>query len=112
MMLIIAFSKKTSKFLPKIFCRKYKHCAPIIYTHKKYILLQFVNSNKIVKIELNKLGLKLLLNAGWDFITLKADRPNKMKKAKTCVNFTKKFIGMKAPFIQTPYSLYKKLKRP
>ena len=75
----------------------------------------FVPVSKVkqdVKAILNKLGLKLLLNAGWDFITLKADRPNKMKKAKTCVNFTKKFIGMKAPFIQTPYALYKKLKRP
>ncbi len=111
-MIIIGFSRKTSKLFPKLFCRKYKHCAPILINkNNEYIMLQFIKKNHIKKIILTLDSLKLLRNAGWEFINIYNIKSYNYKKSKTCVDLTKKVIGLYAPFIQTPYKLYKKLKR-
>lgn len=111
-MIIIVFSKKTSKIFPKIFCKKYKHCAPIIKKANQYVLIQFVKYKHIRYITLTNRDLLLLHNAGWDFIQIQNKPNNDFHSAKTCVSMTKRIIGLHAPFIQTPYALYKKLKRP
>ena len=112
LMVIIAFSKKTSKFIPNILCRKYKHCAPVLKQGRDYIMLQFVRLHEIKKIRINKKSIKILQDAGWSFIKTSYKPNRKYDSAKTCVDLVKKVIGMKNFFIQTPYSLYKKLKRP
>lgn len=111
-MIIISFSKKTSKIFPKIFCKKYKHCAPIIKKGNQYILIQFIKYKNIKYIKLNKRDLTLLHNAGWDFIKINCNPNYDFKNTRTCVSLVKKIIGLRIFFIQTPYALYKKLKRP
>lgn len=108
MTIIIAFSKHTSKTLPKLFCKYFKHCAPILCKkNETFILLQFVSLTKIIRIQLVKRDLKLLEDFGWKFVYLKNIKKHKIKIPFTCVQFTKQVIGMKKPFVQTPDSLYK-----
>ena len=38
-MIIIAFSNKTSKIFPRIFCGKLKHVAPIIINNNRMIMM-------------------------------------------------------------------------
>lgn len=112
-MIIVAFAKKTSKFIPKIFCRRYKHCAPILKKNNRFIMLQFVKYKHIVKIPLTINSIKLLKKAGWDFIQLNKHNVHTYNMPKTCVDLTKQVLGIKkAPFIQTPNALYAKIKRP
>lgn len=113
-MIIIGFSTKTSKILPRILCKHFKHCAPIIKVGENFLMYQFVKHNDIKAIPITSYGLKLLKGAGWKFIktNLKPAKYPKSYNAVTCVCFTKKFIGIHAPFIQTPDALYRKLKRP
>ena len=42
-MIIIAFTNKTSKIIPKIMCRKMKHVAPIFVDKNRLKLIQFVH---------------------------------------------------------------------
>lgn len=113
-MIIIAFSKKTSKILPKLFCKNFRHCSPVIKKGNFYILYQFVKINYFEKIILNKSALNKLEKNGWLFVKIKQMPVKNVNniKAISCVSFTKKFIRMKNIFIQTPDALYKKLKRP
>lgn len=113
-MIIIGFSTKTSKILPRILCKHFKHCAPIIKVGENFLMYQFVKYNDIKTIPITAQGLELLKRAGWHFIKIntKPVKPFKAYNAVTCVCFTKKFIRIHAPFIQTPDALYRKLKRP
>ena len=63
-MLYIGFSDYSNKFYAKIFCKKYKHCAPIIVNKNDVEIYQFVHLNKIVKIVIRKSDLKLLFSNG------------------------------------------------
>lgn len=112
-MIIVAFSNKTSKFLPRIFCRKFKHVAPIIMDDNKIILYQFVRRGNIVQIQLKMRDLKILVKHGWKFIYLNnnARRDFNVSESVTCVQFTKNTIGMRNLFVQTPYQMYKTLKK-
>lgn len=113
-MIIIGFSTKTSKILPRILCKHFKHCAPIIKVGENFLMYQFIKHNDIKAIPITSYGLKLLKGAGWKFIKINTQPVKSFKayNAFTCVCFTKKFIGIHAPFIQTPDALYRKLKRP
>lgn len=110
-MFIIAFSNKSNKFLAKLFCKNFKHVAPI-YVHKnKMILYQFVKHNNIKKIELKLRDLFILQKHGWQFLVF-AGQLNTAVNTKlcfTCVQLTKTMIKLKSPWIQTPEALYKKL---
>lgn len=116
-MLIIAFSPNTSKKLPRIFCRKPYHCAPILrITKNRYIMLQFIRHGYIAQIYLTWRVIKLLHSYGWRFIKINSYNTPKdlMKRARnafSCVKLCKISLNMQAPLIQTPHALYKKLKR-
>lgn len=111
-MIIIAFSDKTSKLLPRIFCKKIKHVAPIIVKDKDMFLYQFISKNRYDKIPLQMRDLKVLGANGWKFIYLPISAVNGFEKihAITCVQFTKNAIGIKNRYIQTPNGLYEHLR--
>ena len=107
-MIIIAFSKKTSKIMPRIFCRKFKHVAPILIKNDGLEIWQFVNRKSIVKILLKWRDLKILGEYGWEFIVQDCVTNDvKTGRMLTCVQLTKKVLGIKNRRIQTPYALYK-----
>ena len=107
----IGFSNYSNKFHAKLFCRKYKHCAPIITNNDSVIIYQFVNINKIVKIPIHKKDLKTLKKHGWKLIKYPIDTEHILEThCLTCVQFTKKACGIKDIKIQTPFALFKYLK--
>lgn len=109
-MIYIAFSTQSHKLFAKIFCRKFRHCAPVIQTQNKFILYQFIKHNNIAKITLSMRDIKILSVHGWKFIKYNAkfDRTRtKDKKSITCVQFTKNTCGIKNIFIQRPDTLFK-----
>lgn len=112
-MIIIAFSTKTSRLIPQIICREYKHCAPIIINpdNMTMTMYQFVRRNHIVQIPLKQRDIKLLGANGWRFIYIPRDITSQFdaRAAKTCVDLSKRAIGMHAPMIQTPGALYRRL---
>lgn len=113
-MLYIAFSKQTHKLFAKIFCRNFRHCAPMIKTKDKFVLYQFIKHNNIAEIHLSKRDIKILSVHGWKFVKYNAKfapQHAKDKKSITCVQFTKNFCGIKNIFIQKPDDLYKYVKK-
>ena len=115
-MIIIAFAPNTSKLLPRIICRRFKHVAPIYVKQNKLIMYQFISHNNIAQIPLQMRDLKILVHHGWRFVLLPLAGQKSTKTimfdnihAMTCVSMVKKVIGMHNIFIQTPYALYKKL---
>jgi len=108
-MIIIAFSNKTSKILPRIFCRKFRHCAPIFRDGKKLVMYQFTHIHNINKIELNNRDITILRAHSWRFIYIPIDVPREFApmRAYSCVDLSKRAIGIRNRFIQTPYALYK-----
>ena len=108
-MIIIAFSNKTSKILPRILCRRFRHCAPIVRDGKRLVMYQFANLRNITKLELRNRDIAVLRAHGWQFIYIPTDvshdfNPN---RAYSCVDLSKRAIGIHNIFIQTPYALYK-----
>lgn len=110
-MIIIAFSQKTSKILPRIFCRYFRHCAPIAPSEGHFIIHQFVRCGHVVEIPITARELRRLRAAGWRFIYLPKQISPVTQAARTitCVAFTKRAIGLRAAYIQTPDALYKHL---
>ncbi|MBO4582766.1 MAG: hypothetical protein J5714_01765 [Alphaproteobacteria bacterium] len=107
-MIIIGFSKKSSKILPNIFCKNFKHCAVIVRDGTEFTLYQFVSYGHIEKIRLRVRDMKMLQQYGWCFVYVPCDLPrNFPRKNWTCVNMAKDAIKMRAPFIQTPDALYR-----
>ncbi|MDW2994874.1 MAG: hypothetical protein R8N24_02510 [Alphaproteobacteria bacterium] len=111
-MIIIAFSDKTSKILPKILCGKIKHCAPISVHNNTLVMHQFVSHNNIVKIKLNMRDIRILQRYGWRFVYLTGDMLNNINTRDiwTCVQLCKRAIGLRNITIQTPSGLYKTIK--
>ena len=108
----IGFSNYSNKIHAKLFCRKYKHCAPIITNYDSVIIYQFVNINKIVKIPIQKKDLKTLKKHGWKFIKYPIHTEQiSENNCLTCVQFTKKACGIKNIKIQTPLALFKYLNK-
>ena len=111
-MLYIGFSNYSHKFHSKIFCKQYKHCAPIAINNNNAVIYQFVRINKIVQIKIQKQDLNILKKHGWIFI--KYPLKNKIclhKYCLTCVQFTKKSCGIKNIKIQTPLGLFRYLNK-
>ncbi|MFQ6702813.1 MAG: hypothetical protein ACLRFO_01240 [Alphaproteobacteria bacterium] len=110
--MIIAFSNKTSKILPRILCGELKHVAPITGTGNKMILHQFIRPGKIAQIPIQARDLGLLAMYGWKFIRMPNMQPQTFnpRHIYTCVHLTKRMIGMRNICVQTPNALYKTLK--
>jgi len=109
-MLYIGFSNYSNKIHAKIFCNKYKHCAPVMINKNTVVIYQFVHINKIVKISVQKNDLKILEKHGWRFIRYKKNItqiPDVF--CLTCVQFTKRVCGINNIRIQTPLALLKYL---
>lgn len=111
-MIIIAFSNKTSKFIPNLLCRKLKHVAPIVPHGDRLIMYQFVSYGRVEKIVLRMRDIQILKAHGWNFIYIDGIRlPYEFNPytAHTCVDLSKRAIGIKRWRIQTPLGLYKEL---
>ncbi len=111
-MIIISFSRKTSKILPRILCRNFRHCAAIVPAaapDAQMIMYQFVRRGNIAKIPLRARDLKILGLHGWKFIYIPGDArfENHYLHANTCVDLTKRIAGLRNTLIQTPDALYK-----
>lgn len=108
-MIYIGFSIKSHKILAKIFCKNFKHCAPVVINGNKCYLYQFVSRNNVTKIILKRRDLHILEQYGWIFIKYSAknapQRANKIK-AITCVQFTKNFCRIAQKRILTPDDLF------
>lgn len=118
--MIIGFSKKTSKIIPKIFCKKFCHCAVLIphkTTGKEQIYLLLNPSiGKIDIFLLKSRDLKILEKHGWFFIQINHKQENipvlcSIKYSLTCVGFAKQALGIKNPWILIPDQLYRYLKK-
>ena len=113
-MIIIAFSENTSKILPRILCRKYRHCAPIIPDNDELIMYQFVTRHHIVQIHLNPRDIVILRAHGWKFVYCSPSVTTpafNFVQSYSCVDLSKRALGIRSFFIQTPYALYKYLTR-
>lgn len=109
-MLYIGFSNYSHKIHARLFCKKYKHCAPIIVTKDSVAIYQFVCMNKIVKIDIQKNDLQILEKHGWKLVKCPRDTGNiNISCGLTCVQFTKNFCGIKNIWIQTPLALFRYL---
>lgn len=112
MNIYIGFSTKTHKTSARLFCKEYKHCAPVIISKNKCEIYQFTNMKDINIIRVKKRDLKVLSSYGWVFIKCCAKKvPSKPLKIRafTCVQFTKKICGINKVSIQTPDALLKYL---
>lgn len=111
-MIIMAFSNKTSKLLPRIFCGKIKHVAPIVVRGDKMALYQFVRYGKIAQIPIQARDLEILKTYGWRFVYLPNARAHNvnMKRVFSCVQLAKRMIGMECLHVQTPNALYNMIK--
>lgn len=108
-MVIIAFAPKSSKVLPNIFCKKFKHCAVIVPSGKDFTMYQFITHKRTEQIALRQRDIRILAAHGWQFIYIPRDvkydfNPN---LSWTCVGLAKCALGIHAPWILTPYALYK-----
>jgi len=113
-MIIIAFSENTSKILPRIICRRFRHCAPIICNRNNLIMYQFIRHNKIEQINLRTRDIAILRAHDWHFVYIPSDiqlHTNYLLNAYSCVDLSKRAVGIKSIFIQTPTALYKYLTR-
>ena len=111
-MIIIAFSENTSKLLPRILCRNLRHCAPVICNKKDLIMYQFINKNHIAKIHINARDIAILRAHGWRFVYISPSTSTydfDFMHAYSCVDLSKRALGIHSIFIQTPYALYKYL---
>ena len=109
-MIYIGFSTKSHKIIAHIFCRKFRHCAPIYVGTKKCILYQFVAPGQIYPVQLKRRDIKILTEYGWVFIKYNCKLNLKAAEyAKTCVQYTKRALGIKNANIQTPDALFRYL---
>lgn len=108
-MLYIGFSDYSYKIHARIFCKKLKHCAPVVIDKDTAIIYQFVRINKIEKIRIKKRDFHILEKHGWIFIKWRKNtkaQTNTRYNCFTCVQFTKKMCGIKNIKIQTPLALF------
>ena len=111
-MIYIGFSTHTHRLYARIFCKTFKHCAPVVVIGNKCSLYQFVNKNHIQKININIRDLKILEHYDWTFIkynSKNAPRNAETIPAITCVQFTKKFCCINKKRILTPDDLFRYL---
>ncbi len=111
-MIIVAFSDKTTKILPRLCRGRMKHVAPIAVRGTDLIMYQFVRYGCIRQIKLKMRDIKILGAHGWRFVYMPRTLPQEFdgRGAWTCVQLTKRAIRMKNCLIQTPSALYNSIK--
>lgn len=112
--MIIAFSPNTSQIIPRIFCRKFRHCAPITEPIRgRFVMYQFVRRGHIAQIYLTRRAIKILGAHGWCFISMPVAPPRDLmpraRACRSCVAFCKLAIGIHSARIFTPFGLYRLL---
>ena len=110
-MIIVAFSTRTSKILPRILCRRMRHVAlisPNGGVGGGLVLYQFVRPGHIVPIPIKSRDLTVLSRHGWRFVYL-AGADMRPAYGLTCVGYAKRAAKIRAPWIFTPDALYKYL---
>ena len=115
-MIIIAFSTRTSKIIPRILCRRFKHVAviiPVRDTARNMIMKQFIKPGRIANISLCPRDIRVLSRNGWRFVyvTGRAEQNLSGRGCITCVAYAKRALGLRRARIQTPCALYKYLNR-
>ena len=112
-MFMIAFAADTSKKLPRVVCRKLYHCAVIVPRGDILMMYQFTRPGRIARIRLTARDLRILGRHGWYYIYLNAAPIRHFDRGRiyTCVHLAKRAVGLRAWGIQTPYGLYKYLRR-
>lgn len=112
-MIIIAFSTHTSKILPRILCRHFRHCAPIVPTARGLVMYQFVRHKTIARIKLRPRDLGTLYRHGWRFIFIPTDPPTDFDShimcAYTCVGLCRRALHGNIHAI-TPDALYRRIR--
>ena len=113
-MIIIAFSTKTSKFLPRLFCKNFRHCAPIIISGRDAdapYMLQFTAPGRIYKLNMTGDAVKRLQTFGWKMVYTSGALPMNcnVMRAHSCVDLCKRVLQLRAPLIQTPDALYRRI---
>ena len=109
-MIIIAFAPKSSKILPNIFCKNFKHCAVLVPKSNDFLLYQFIARGHIDTIKIKLRDIRILCAHGWRFVYMPIDLPHGFPfKTWTCVGLAKRAIKMWAPFVQTPDGLYRRI---
>lgn len=130
-MIIIAFTKKTSKILPRAICHNFRHTAPIIPTGGGLVMYQFNAPGRVTKIYMKPESINILRAHGWRFVYMGVTPPRaftdnihpprahathrgyqtqKCKmQALSCVDLSKRALNLNAPFVQTPDALYRYL---
>jgi len=115
--LIIAFTEKTGKILPRIFCRRFRHCCVLFPSEKNEFILVQIGIDGVRLIPVGARELRRLEHAGWVLVGAGFARPHDLGgqtpplQFLTCVGFAKRATGINNPFIWTPDQLYRKLKR-
>lgn len=75
------------------------------------IMYQFVARGNVARIALRPRDIKILGANGWRFIYIPRDATTHFNpdRAKTCVDLSKRAIGMHAPYVMTPDALFRRL---
>ena len=113
--MIIAFTNKTSKIIPRIFCRRFRHCCVIFDAGRQKILVQ-IGIDGVRLIPVSPAAVARMQRNGWTMVEIKnnPDRPtiNRIPHINilTCVGFAKRAAGIRNPFIWTPDGLYKQIR--
>ncbi len=101
--------------MPRILCRHFRHCAPIVPTSgdsaHPYVMHQFVRRGYVAQIPLNIRDMNLLRRGGWVFVYVDVTAPDKIPMAHTCVGFCRHAIGVSRGRAITPDGLYRYLCR-
>lgn len=109
-MIYIGFSTQSHKISAHLFCKKFRHCAPILVGSKICVLYQFVRPGKMVPVKIKPRDIKILSAYSWVFIKydckLNLERTRNAKNL-TCVQFTKCVCDIKNKSIQTPDALFR-----
>lgn len=113
-MIIIAFATNTSKIIPRLLCRRLRHCAVITPVEPDALVMyQFTRPGVAARLRLHSRDLKILRAHGWSFVYVPGHLPRDFNAARafTCVDMTKRALRIRAPHIQTPDGLYQYLRR-
>jgi hypothetical protein len=112
--IIIAFAPKTTKLLPRLLCRKYRHCCVIFPVAAQRRTLVQIGADGVRLFPVNARALRRMEQAGW--VMARVEKPKGrapglhapgLPSFLTCVGFAKKAAGIRNPMVWTPGQLYR-----
>ncbi|MDR2412964.1 MAG: hypothetical protein LBD50_02005 [Rickettsiales bacterium] len=110
--MLIGFTSKSSKILPRILCKNFRHCIVLFNNRRRGYILAQIALDGVRLVPIGAHEIKKLQSAGWIFVK---SNPKKSRGRPmvpnflTCVGFAKRALGINKPFIWTPDQLYKYL---